>query len=335
MGFSGYDNLYLAFLNSSKYIEETPGRRTKIFLNKEEIKSILPESSNKYKGYIMHSSSSIHTIFLPTKTMPPAKGTNAYLIGTEDLILVDPGDPNPESIEKILSEMKSIGGKRITDVIITHAHPDHYEGADGIFESTGARFLAHELTAQKISGSCKKAKIEVFLQDNQTLNLNGLKGTVIHSPGHSPESICLYLEGEKALISGDTIVGFGTVVISPPEGDMIQYLNSLRRLLTYQVERIYPGHGPVVEAGQAKIEEYIQHRLLREYQIIKELQSGGKSVKDLVKVIYQELDILIHGADLHERAERSILAHLIKLEAEKQVVKKQEKDDAIYILIGK
>ncbi|MBI4596279.1 MAG: MBL fold metallo-hydrolase [Candidatus Tectomicrobia bacterium] len=281
----------------------------------------------------MHSSPCIHAIFLPTKTMPPAKGTNAYLIGTKDLILVDPGDPNPESIEKILNEMKALGGERITDVIITHAHPDHYEGADSIFERTGARFMAHELTAQKISGQCKKAKIDLFLRDNQNLNLNGLKATVIHSPGHSPESICLYLEDQKALISGDTIVGFGTVVISPPDGDMSQYLNSLRRLLNYHIERIYPGHGPIVEEGKAKIEEYIQHRLLREYQILKELQSGTKSVKDLVKVIYQELDIMVHGADLHERAERSVLAHLIKLETENKVIKKgQEKDETVYAL---
>lgn len=274
----------------------------------------------------------VQTIFLPTKTIPPAQGTNAYFLGMKNRTLVDPGDENPQSIEKILSELKSLGDDRITDIIITHAHPDHYEGVDAVFELTGARVLTHESAAQKLGEKFKKARITSFLSDNQEIELNGLKVKVIHSPGHSPESICLYLEDHKALISGDTIVGFGTVVISPPEGDMAQYLNSLKRLLNYDIDTIYPGHGPCVERGQEKIEEYIQHRLLREYQVLKELQSDRKSVKQLVKTIYRELDMMVHGTDLHERAERSILAHLIKLEDENKVAKQQVDEETFYTL---
>lgn len=281
----------------------------------------------------MHTVPNIHSIFLPTKTIPPAKGTNAYFLGKGNLILVDPGDPNPQSIEKILNEMKSLEAQKITDIIITHAHPDHYEGVDALFELTGAGVMAHESAVQKLSTKLTKARITSLLRDNQEIELNGLKIKVIHSPGHSPESICLYLGEDKALISGDTIVGFGTVVISPPEGDMAQYLSSLQRLLNYDIDIIYPGHGPIVEKGREKIEEYIQHRLLREYQVLKELEGGRKSVKELVKDIYLELDMMVHGHDLHERAERSILAHLIKLESEERVAKEQVNSETFYNLV--
>jgi len=133
---------------------------------------------------------------------------------------------------------------------------------------------------------------------------------VIATPGHTNEHVC-FLSPAGDLFTGDTILGFGTTAIFPPDGDMGDYIESLRKLRAREPRRIFPAHGPVRDDAVALIDEYIAHRLDRERQVIAALRGGAHTIPELRKVIYPDLDARLHGA-----AEVQIQAHLIKLRAE-------------------
>lgn len=264
---------------------------------------------------------SVHLIPIPSVALPPFYGTNSYLVGKREVALIDPGSSQEESIRAILNYLEGLSGARLIKIIITHRHPDHMEGASAIKEATGAEIGIYESDAQWLTNRPGAPPIDYILKDGNIIELGDLTLKVIHTPGHASGHICLYLQEEMILFSGDLIAGFGTVVISPPDGNMKAYLESLKALSGYQIKAICPGHGPVITNAPKKIQEYIEHRLMRESQIINSLKGGEKTIRELVKEVYTDVDPKLHGL-----AERSVAAHLFKLKEEGRVSRTHENE---------
>ena len=223
--------------------------------------------------------------------------------------------------EKIFEAVKKIDGPRLAYILITHAHPDHIGGASRIKEATKAAIVLHSQDASRCDGVAGDKVVE----DGDTLPLDSISLEVIHTPGHSPGHVCILLKEERILFSGDHVLGLGTTAMRPPEGDMAQYIDSLRKLLDYDIQLICPGHGLPITAPRRKLEELIQHRLEREQQVLSRLQAGRATVAELVQHIYPELD-----NRLYQAAEGQVLAHLIKLEREEKVAPPRSEADAGY-----
>jgi glyoxylase-like metal-dependent hydrolase (beta-lactamase superfamily II) len=146
-------------------------------------------------------------------------------------------------------------------------------------------------------------------EDGEAIETNDIRLEVIHTSGHSSDHLCFYFPEEKGLFTGDLILGQGTTVIAYPDGNLSDYLESLKKLQKLNLKKIFPGHGPVIEHPQEKIREYIDHRMMRERQILASLSYGAKSAREIVKEIYADVD-----PRLHSFAELSVRAHLAKLE---------------------
>ena len=221
-------------------------------------------------------------------------GTQTYLLG--ETAVLDPGPAIEAHIDAIRAAMP-----RLDTILITHRHADHAPAAIPLKAATGARILAPrdvlDDVDQRIAGG-------------ETLTLEGETLDVIATPGHTSEHVC-FLTRDGDLFTGDTILGFGTTTIFPPDGHMGDYLRSLRTLRARDPKRIYPAHGPIRDDAVALIDEYIAHRLQREQQVLDALASGAKSAAEMRARIYPELDPRLHGA-----AEIQIEAHLVKLREE-------------------
>jgi len=249
--------------------------------------------------------------------------SNVYLVIGNEGALIDSGYGDEASVGAALDYVKSFDGLKLACILITHAHPDHIGGASRIKEATGAAIVLHSLDASTRA----EALADKVVNDGDALAVDGISLEVIHTPGHSPGHICILLKEEGILFSGDHVLGLGTTAMRPPEGDMTQYIDSLRRLLGYDIQLICPGHGPPISAPRQKLEELIQHRLERERQVLGALQAGRASIEKLVRQIYPELD-----SRLHQAAEGQILAHLIKLEQEGKVAPLGSEADAGYTI---
>ena len=159
------------------------------------------------------------------------------------------------------------------------------------------------------------------LRDGERVSGDGVTLVPVHTPGHASDHLCYYLPEERALFSGDLILNGSTSVIPDGDGDLGLYMDSLRRVQALGVRKIYPAHGPVIEDGPGKIEEYIAHRLLREKQILEAIGGGARTIPDVVKVVYAEVP-----EKLHAMAGQSVHSHLKKLLVEGRVAEQKIPD---------
>jgi glyoxylase-like metal-dependent hydrolase (beta-lactamase superfamily II) len=157
----------------------------------------------------------------------------------------------------------------------------------------------------------------VHLRDGERVATGATALLVVATPGHAPDHLSFFLEEDRALFTGDAVLGRGTSVIDPPEGDLTAYLRSLHRMRELRPRTIHPGHGPLVLDGAAKLDEYLAHRDEREREIVAALGTGSRSIADIVSGVYAA-----YPPELHELAARSVLAHLLKLEAEGRAAKR-------------
>jgi len=273
---------------------------------------------------------------------------NVFLISDGDEgALIDSGFGDEKSVQARLEFLRERPKVKVRHIVLTHHHFDHSSGAHQLREATGAQVTLHadevnflrdwqseapqDLEApaeqkeiaeqiQRFRQQAAEAGPDVRVSDGDTLKVGGLTVEVVHTPGHTLGSVCLYLREEKALFTGDTALGLGTVAISPPpHGDMALYLQSLERLKGYDCAVMLPGHGQAVNDVSRKLQELIDHRHEREEQVLRLLADGKRTPKEMLDVIYVELDKRIVPMAL-----RQIEAHLAKLEAEGRVVRNGE-----------
>ncbi len=238
--------------------------------------------------------------------MMTGAGTNTYVLGIHDFIVIDPGPADDVHVSRILE----ITQGRIGAVVATHTHPDHSPAAIAIAKETRASLLGMTIADDGHQDLTFKPTSQIGEADR--INVENLQLRVIHTPGHVGNQLCFLLEGAGLLFTGDHMNQGTTVVILPPGGSMADYLRSMRRLIHEPVTRIAPGHGYVIEDAQAEIVRIIEHRLQRESKVIERLQTLQPAViEKLVLSVYDDVD-----PRLHRLAQSSLLAHLLKLEEE-------------------
>jgi glyoxylase-like metal-dependent hydrolase (beta-lactamase superfamily II)/8-oxo-dGTP pyrophosphatase MutT (NUDIX family) len=249
-----------------------------------------------------------------TPTKPPATHTNCYLICTsEEILILDPGSPYEdeqkalaECVDSLISE-----GRRVREILLTHVHPDHVAGVNVLRKHLGGdiQVSAHPLTSEPLRGS---VEVDRMIKDGEVITLRGsptISLHVMHTPGHARGHLCLHEERTGTLISGDNIVGLGSVLIEPGEGNMRDYLSSLRRMRAIEgLTVIFGGHGPAIANPYAKIDEYIHHRLKREADILQAVRDGCGTPVEIVAKVYTDV-----SPKAHAMAERAVHAHLEKL----------------------
>ena len=238
---------------------------------------------------------------------------NIYLVVGKEAILIDSGYHDKELPETILEYLNSLVKSNLSHILITHPHPDHIGGCQRIREITGANVVIHSCSTEQAGRQGLEADTSV--EDGDILNVGGMEIEIIHTPGHTSGNMCLYLKKEGILFTGDHVLGVGTTVIDLTDGDMAKYVDSLKKLLSYDFSLICPGHGPLIRNPELKIKELIAHRLEREQQVLACLNTHRNSISNMVSRIYPELDNRLRGM-----AEMQILAHLAKLVEEGKVV---------------
>lgn len=242
-------------------------------------------------------------------------GTNTYLIGTgRRPLLLDTGQGLPQYLPLLeRAAFETRRGEAPERIVLTHGHADHIGGVAGIRARFGSLPVAKKPWDKLDAGLDVDA-----VDEGSELRTEGATLRALWTPGHAWDHLCWYMPEERALFTGDVVLGAGTTVI-PPDGDLGDYLDSLRRLLELDVAVIYPAHGPAIHTPRQKIESYLAHRALRDRQILDGLADGPRSVAQLVRGIYVDVPEFLHPA-----AAMSVNAHLRKLEREDVVARDGE-----------
>jgi glyoxylase-like metal-dependent hydrolase (beta-lactamase superfamily II) len=239
----------------------------------------------------------VRLILAPNPSPMTLEGTNTYLVGgTDGVIVIDPG-PNDDA--HLSSVAAAVADVNVVAVLLTHKHPDHAEAAERCAEMLDT-VIAANARPQRPN--------DVPVGDGQRVGGGGTFLTAIATPGHSSDHLCFVLEDERILFTGDHILGRGTTVVAYPDGDMAAYMASLERLRGLPVDRFYPGHGPVIEEPARVVDEYIAHRKEREAQVLDGLAGGPATPEELVARIYTDVDPVLHPV-----AAMSVRAHLAEL----------------------
>lgn len=230
--------------------------------------------------------------------MMTGPGTNTYLVGIDEVAVIDPGPANDDHLDAIVAA----AGDRIRWILCTHTHGDHSPGAEGLKARTGAEVLAH---SDRDGLVCDR-----HLVDGDVLEGTEFSLRAVHTPGHASNHLCFLLERDRLLFSGDHVMDGSTVVITPTDGDMGQYLASLERLLAWDppIAAIAPAHGHVIDDPAAKLTEYLTHRRAREAQVLEALAAAGSpgaGTEALVAAIYTDVPEVLHPV-----ARFSVWAHL-------------------------
>jgi len=234
-------------------------------------------------------------------------GTNSYLVGAGgDWAVIDPGPVDDRHVSALIG---AASGK-VRQILVTHTHVDHSPGATPLKAATGAPLLG-QTTAHPHWQDPTFAPDRELRHDDRVTAASGATLRVIHTPGHASNHLCFLLEEEGILFTGDHIMQGTTPVIDPPDGDMTAYIHSLESLLREPLEYLAPGHGTLMPDPESIIRTLIKHRLWREAKVLASLPTQPEDLPTLVRRAYEDVSV-----QLHALAQRSLLAHLLKLEAE-------------------
>lgn len=274
-------------------------------------------SANRDPSAMTNLPPGVERILAPNPSPMTGPGTNTYLVAgatgdaADGCVIIDPGPAIETHLATVAEAAQAHGGA--TAILVTHGHSDHVEGAARLRALTGAPILAWSREGSPAA--------DATLADGQRVTIGGAADgraiRAVYTPGHRFDHLCFLLEDAGALFAGDLVAGVGTVVIIPPEGDMLDYLASLRRLLALDLRQILPAHGPASDDPPRLLTDYIGHREAREAQVIAALAAlspdgrAPQTIAALVARIYTDVD-----PQLHPVAAYSVQAHLIKLERE-------------------
>jgi len=239
------------------------------------------------------------------------KGTGTAIIGRGKVAIVDPG---PDLADHIEAQLKAVRGETVTHILVTHTHSDHSPATPAIARATGAKVYAFGPHPRPPSGMPVEQSgdlgfaPDVRLADGDVVAGDGWTVEAIHTPGHISNHLCFAVREDKALLTGDHVMGWSTTVVSPPDGNMADYVASLRKLLPRSESVYIPTHGAEIRDPVTFVSACIEHRLNREAQILARLAEGPKTIAEIVAVNYAATPKHLHAA-----AGRSTLAHLIQM----------------------
>jgi len=241
------------------------------------------------------------------------KGTGVYIVGHGRVAVIDPGPDTGEHLDVLTA---AVAGETVTHIFVTHRHIDHSPAAHPLAARTGAKVYAS--TVPPKPSDCDTLRLEaaddhVFQPDIDVADGARFAGPgwtveAVSTPGHTANHMAYALLEENALFPGDHIMGWSTTVIGPPDGDMTAYLASLEKVRDRNYDTLWPTHGPPIRDVRPFVQAFIDHRLEREAQIVAQMRAGKQHIKDMVSVIYADVDKRLHPAACH-----SVLAHMIRL----------------------
>jgi glyoxylase-like metal-dependent hydrolase (beta-lactamase superfamily II) len=233
-------------------------------------------------------------------------GTNTYLVGIDEVAVIDPGPADAKHVKAIVGAAMK---ERVRWVLLTHTHPDHSPATEALVKATGAEVLAFTKRDPHL-------KVDRAITDGDVVDGTEVRLEALHTPGHAPNHLCFFLDEERVLFTGDTILDGMYSVVSPKTGgDMAKYIATLERLRKMRLAKIAPGHGDVIEEPRARIDEYLQHRRQREKQVLALVKKQGPiKIREIVAALYPDTP-----EPLLPVAANQVHAHLVKLKAEGKV----------------
>ena len=237
-------------------------------------------------------------------------GTQTYLAGEDEVVVIDPGPDIPAHIDAIVA---AVAGRRLVAITCTHTHRDHSPASRALQAATGAPIIGCAPLALETVGPRADASFDFdyvpdkVLADGEALEIGGEEMIAVATPGHTSNHLCFAWRG--ALFTGDHVMGWSTTVVVPPDGDMGDYMLSLEKLRSRDDAVFYPAHGPAVTNPQQLVRGMIGHRMQRERQILKRLDAGDRTIPQIVAAAYPGLDPRLVPA-----AGGSVMAHLMDLE---------------------
>ena len=229
-------------------------------------------------------------------------GTGTYLVGRGEIAVIDPGPADPQHISAILD---AAAGDSITHILVTHRHIDHSPGCELLKARCGAETWAFEPPPTGENGFGLDAAFvpDHTISDGAIISSDQWQLECLHTPGHSSDHLSFYLASENALFCGDVVMGWSTTIVSPPDGNMSEYMASLQRLMKRTEEIYYPTHGAPIKDPQIYVDKLYEHRRERENQVISCVSEGANTLDAMVSFVYADLDPSMYGA-----ASRSLLA---------------------------
>ena len=270
-------------------------------------------------GKLQPITANVRRLVCPNPSAFTFHGTGTYVIGHGQVIVVDPGPDMPEHIDTLLNEL---GDERVAAIAVTHTHRDHSPGAARLQQRTGAKTYGfgkhgegrYQHEAEVEAGADLAFDPDVRLRSGDSLPFGDSQLTAVHTPGHCHNHLCFAVGTEGTLLTGDHVMGWSTSVISPPDGNMSDYLASLELLLMRNDTLLVPAHGPPIPDPKPYVKSLINHRHEREVEIRSCLQQGKLRITDMVDCMYRDVPAFLHPA-----AARSVLAHMLHMRARGEV----------------
>ncbi|HYG28948.1 MAG TPA: MBL fold metallo-hydrolase [Allosphingosinicella sp.] len=265
----------------------------------------------------------VRRILAPNPSPFTFTGTQTYIVGAGEVAVIDPG---PDDQRHILALTAALAGERVRAILCTHTHRDHSPASRALAAATGAPIVGCAPLAFEDQGPRSDAAFDFdyapdrVLADGERVEGDGWTLEALATPGHTSNHLCFALLGTGVLFTGDHVMGWSTTVVSPPDGDMTDYMASLDRLATRDDRTYLPAHGPAVESPQAHLRRLIEHRRMRERQILEHVEGGEGRIFAMVPDMYRDVDPRLHPA-----AARSVLAHLVDLERRGRVRREGER----------
>lgn len=246
----------------------------------------------------------VRRVVAPNPGRMTGPGTNTWLYGRNDVLVVDPGPDIPAHVDALVA---AIGGARVAGILVTHTHRDHSPAANALHARYGAPRVGRHPRGREFHD--EEFTTEVVPEDGARFACDAGELVAVPTPGHASNHVCWHHPPTRSVATGDHVLGTVSPVILPPDGDMSEYLDSLARLQRLDLAALLPGHGPVLREPAAVLAGLVKHRLAREAKVAGALDAAPRSLDALVLRVYDDVDPALHGF-----ARYSLLAHLIKLE---------------------